>query len=214
MKRLTGHRKFLTILGFTLIFSLVLPIITIRATDFEVGTQFGISRLVPTGEDDSSGSLTYTRLPSGAFVDIGPSPTTLYATWFPSKQFAIGPEFSLGRLSITEEFFGEEETTSVSSLYLGGRIAYFLQSHAVSNLYLLGRVSIIIFSGDDSLFLDEDQTMTSFGGGLGYQWRIRSAFILRIEGQYQRVSIEDEEDHANHFSFIIGFGTRFGNNNN
>lgn len=179
------------------------------ATEFEIGTQFGISRLIPNS-DDSMTNITYTRLPSGTFFDIGSSPTSLYAIWFPSKQFAVGPEFSLGRTSISAEYRGEKETESITILYLGSRVSYFLLSHSASSPYVLGRVSHTIFSGEASFFFDEDQTLTSFGGGVGYQWHMGSAFVLRAEVQYQRVLISNEDEDANEFSLTIGIGTRFG----
>ena len=111
-------------------------------------------------------------------------------------------------MSVSAEYWGESETESITTLYLGGRAAYFLRSHAGSNPYVLGRVSTTILSGEDAFFFNEDETLTSFGIGLGYQWRIGSAFVLRAEGQYQRVFVEDE--NANEFSLTIGFGTRFG----
>ena len=66
-----------------------------------------------------------------------------------------------------------------------------------------------MFSGEESFFFDEGQTLTSFGIGIGYQWRIGYAFVLRTEVQYQRVLVEEE--NANEFSLVIGIGTRFGN---
>ena len=199
----------LTIFCFTLLTVLVLPGVSALATEFEIGTQFGISRLI-LDSDDSTTNITYTRLPSGTFFDVGSSPTSLYATWFPGKQFAIGPEFSFGRTSVSEEYWGEEETGSITILYLGGRASYFLLSHAVSSPYVLGRVSHTVLSGEESFLFDENQTLTSFGGGVGYQWRIGSAFVLWAEGQYQRVLISDEDEGANEFSLTIGIGTRFG----
>ncbi|MDE0682966.1 MAG: hypothetical protein OXI63_08645 [Candidatus Poribacteria bacterium] len=178
-------------------------------TEFEIGTRFGISHLAPDTDDSfsTSTSITFTSIPS-AIAHIGSSPPALYATWFPSKQLAIGPEFSLGRMSISEkyEFLGESETVSesITTLYLGGQAAYFLQSHAVSNPYVLGRGSATILRSRG-----EDETITSIGIGLGYQWRIRAAFVLRAEAQYQRVLVSDE--NANEFSLTIGIGTRFGN---
>ena len=194
---------------------LMLATVPVMATEFEIGTQFGVSHLIPNSEDDSTTSITYTRLPSGTFLDIGSSPTSLYATWFPNKQFAIGPEFSFGRTSVSNEYWDEEDTESITILYLGGRVSYFLSSHSVSSPYVLGRISHNIFSGEDSFLFDGDLSLTSFGGGLGYQWRIGSAFVLRLEAQYQRLwlSYEDEDENANEFSFIIGLGTRFGNSN-
>ena len=158
------------------------------ATEFEVGTQFGVSHLIP-GDDDSTTSITYTRVPSGTFLDIGSSPTSLYATWFLNKQFAIGPEFSFGRISVSQEYWGEEETESITTLYLGGRAAFFLQSHLESSPYVLGRVSQTIFIDEDALFVDEGGALTGFGIGFGYQWRIGTAFcLLRSRGAvYQRL---------------------------
>lgn len=214
MKTLVVNQKnigtSLPILGFVLLASLLLAIAPALANEFEIGTQFGISHLIPDG-DDSTTSITYTRLPSSTFLDIGSSPTSLYATWFPNQQFGIGPEFSFGRFSISEEYWGEREDVGITSFHLGGRAAFFPLSHLRSSPYVLGRVSITTFSGDDLFYYDDIETLTSFGFGLGYQWRIGDAFVFRAEGQYQRLLLPDEEDDANEFSLIFGIGTRFGN---
>lgn len=209
MKTLVVNQKnigtSLPILGFVLLASLLF-IVPASANEFEIGTQFGISHIIPEG-DDSTTSITYTRLPSGTFLDTGSSPTSLYATWFPSQQFGIGPEFSFGRFSVS----GEAEDAGITSFHLGGRAAFFPLSHLQSSPYVLGRVSTTIFSGDDLLFFDEVETLISFGVGLGYQWRIGDAFVFRAEGQYQRLLLSNEDDDANEFSLIFGIGTRFGN---
>lgn len=201
----------LPISGFIFLISLVLTIVPAFGADFEFGTQFGISRLIPDDSDYSS-SITYTQIPSSFFY-LGSSPTVLYATWFPSTQFAIGPEFSFGRISISDEYLEEEENETLTTLHLGGHFAYFLQNHTVSTPYLLGRFSRTIFSGEDTLLSGENQTLTSIGIGLGYQWRIGPAFVLRTKAQYQRVFVKDEGEDANEFSLIIGIGTRFRNKN-
>jgi hypothetical protein len=209
----------LTILGFTVLIAVVLPAVPASAIDFEIGTQFGISHLVPDVDDDYAASLTYTRVPSGSFFDISATPPSIYATWFLGQHFAIGPEFSFGRTVFHEdsEDFEDswEENTNVTSLYFGGRAAYFLRNSTMSSPYVLTRVSMAIFHGEGSLFVDGSVLLTSFGAGLGYQWRIGPAFVLRTEGQYQRVSLSFEDDFngdetANEFSFSIGIGTRFG----
>lgn len=222
MKTQIMSPNFLTVFGFTLLVSFVLPIVSAFGTsEFEVGTQFGISHLRPDVDDDYSVNITYTQIPS-TLAHIGASPTSLYATWFPHKQFAIGPEFSFGRMSVSEEYQGaeeyweEEETEeSITTFHLGGKASYFLLSHSVSSPYVLGRVSHTVFSGEDSFFFDGNLKITGIGIGAGYQWRIGSAFVLRAKGQYQRLwmSIEDEDEgeNANEFSFTIGIGTRFGN---
>ena len=203
------------ILGFVILVSLIFPIVPTSAIDFEIGTQFGISHLAPNVDDDYATSLTYTRVPSGAFFDISSTPTSIYATWFLGKHFAIGQEFSFGSTVFHEEGSWEAENTNVTSLYVGGRAAYFLHKHTMSSPYVLARVYMATFHGEGPLFIDGSTTVTSFGVGLGYQWRIGQAFVLRIEGQYQRVSLSFEDDFngdetANEFSFIIGIGTRFG----
>ena len=198
----------LLFLSFVIVVSVMLSTVPASATEFEVGTQFGISHIVP--DDDDSSSITFTQIPS-SIVFLGSSPTSLYATWYLGEQFAIGPEFSLGRMSISNEYSGETETESITSLYLGGRAAFFLGSHTESTPYILGRVSQTTVDDGLSLF-GADENLFSFGLGVGYQWRIRSAFVLRVEAQYQRVLVED--DNANEFSFIIGIGTRFGSNEN
>jgi len=212
MKMLVVNQKnigtSLPILGFVLLVSLLLAITPALANEFEIGTQFGISHLIPEGDDSTT--ITYIRLPS-SIAYLGASPTSLYATWFLNQQFGIGPEFSFGRFSISEEYWGEREDAGITSFYLGGRAAYYLYSHAVSGPYALGRVSTTILSGDDIFSSDAGQTLISFGGGLGYQWRIGAAFVFRAEAQYQRVLVSDEDADANEFSLILGIGTRFGN---
>ena len=224
MKTLLVNRKnvasLLPILGFVTFISWIFPIVPTSAIDFEIGTQFGISHLVPDIDDDYAASLTYTRVPSGSFFDISATPPSIYATWFLGQHFAIGPEFSFGNTVLHEDSgdFGdswEEENTNITSLYFGGRAAYFLRNHTMSGPYVLARVSMARFHGEGDLFIDGSTTLTSFGGGLGYQWRIGQAFVLRTEGQYQRVSLSFDDDFngdetANEFSFIIGLGTRFG----
>lgn len=210
MKMLLVHRKnFVPILT---TFSVAVLVFVVSAlspaletTDFEVGTQFGMSYLFSSDADDST--TTYIRLPSSPSLDIV-SPTSLYATWFPSKNFAVGPEFSLGRFSVAREVWGERVDSGVTSFYLGGRAAYFRHGYDVSNPYVLGRVSTMILSGDDIRGFDESETLISFGVGVGYQWRIGPALVLRAEGQYQRTLIDDE--NIDDLSFIIGLGTRFG----
>lgn len=196
-----------SVLCFTLLLSFLLLLCPASANDFEVGTQFGISRLVP--DEDSDFNITQTHLPS-SFMYIGSSPTSLYFTWYPSRQFAIGPEFSYGRMSVTEEYSDHSETTGITSIYLGGRVAFFIMDGRESSLYLLGRVSQTLLSGNDDYFFDEDATLTSFGMGVGYQWRIGSSFVLRTEAQFQRVLVDEE--NATEYALVVGIGSRFGGN--
>ena len=143
MKSLIVHRKSTAsismIFGLGLVVSLFLSVVPALATEFEVGTQFGISHIIPDGDDEVTESITLTEIPSG-IVNLF-SPPSLYTMWFPNNRFTIGPEFQLGRWTTSSEFLGERESESMTSLYLGGRIAYFLHSHAMSSPFVLGRIS-------------------------------------------------------------------------
>ena len=209
MKTLIMSRKItvstLAMYSFAFLFSLVLPTTSALATDFEIGTQFGISHFIHVDDDGYSTRSTSIGIPSST-NDQGNLPTSLYATWFPNRQFAIGPEFKFGRVSVLSEFFGETE--SVTSVSLGGRAAYFLRSYAVSSPFLLGRISLGVLTDGNNF-----DNFQSFGAGFGYQWRVRSALILRMEGLLQRVMADDDES-ANEFRFVIGLGTRLGKDDN
>jgi hypothetical protein len=202
MKALIMNRKItvsiLAMYSVAFFVSLILPTTPALATDFGIGTQFGISHLMPVNDDDD-GSVTTTGIPSTP-LDVGNVPGSLYAAWFPNKQFAIGPEFKFGTMSVSTREFGGD--TSVTVVSLAGRAAYFLRSHAVSSPFLLGRISLGVVSIDD-----DSENFQSLGVGFGYQWRVRSALILRIDGLFQRL-IRTDEESANEFRFVIGLGTR------
>jgi len=208
-----GVKKNKTVSILTMFAFLVLATVPALANEFEVGTQFGISHSIIT-DDDSSFTATTTAIPSG-ITNPGYAPPSLYATWFPSQQFAIGPEFQFGRVSNSFKLgdWGEDSISQIS-LHLGGRAAYFFQSHAMSSPFAVGRVSLTMLSGEG--LPDDGATVISFGAGLGYQWHVRSALILRIEGLYHRILSSEpleplRSEQANAFRLAIGIGTRFGN---
>ena len=85
----------------------------------------------------------------------------------------------------------------------------------MSSSYVLGTISLLNILSE----LDEESSEAShtaiFGGGIGYQWRIKDVLSLRVEGQYRRMlNFEDNEGTDTEYSLIIGLGTRFGNNTN
>lgn len=208
MKALVFTRKLIVSTVF-----LMLTAVPVISADFELGTRFGGSFFIPDNGGSPSTVIAYTRLPAGAFIDVSTTPTSLYATGFLGKYAALGAEFSLGTLSVSDESWDDAESGSITTFHFGGRASYFLLSHWVSSPYVFGRISHNIFSGDWDLFFDDDDDLSliSIGSGFGYQWRIGSAFVLRTEVQYQRVFVVDADDGANEFSFNIGIGTRFGN---
>ena len=157
------------------------------ATGIEIGTLFGLSHF-------SNGSgTTALGVPTGPGGAGNLGYPALYVSWFPSEQLAIGSEFSFGTVS----YDGSSQTT----LYLGGRGAFFLQSNAMSAPYVLGNVALA--RGSDEY--DSESTFSA-GAGLGYQWRVGPAFVLKAEGRYRRW-IDDE---VNDFSLTLGLGTRLG----
>ena len=157
------------------------------ATGIEIGTLFGLSHLSSNGD-----GITIIGVPSAPLAFFG-NPS-LYVSWFPNEQLAIGPEFSLGRFS--------SDGDGITSLYLGGRSAFFLQSNTMSSSYIMGHGALLVISASDA----ESETDFSVGAGLGYQWRLGSALVLRAEGQYRRWFNEKIND----LSLIIGLGTRLG----
>ena len=99
----------------------------------------------------------------------------------------------------------EDDAIALTSLLLGGRAAFFPAGTSTSmpGIYLLGQGSLwrMWHNSDGD---DESETDFTAGFGMGYQWRIGPAFVLRMEGQYGRWF--DEE--LNSFSLVLGFGTR------
>ena len=161
----------------------------------EIGTLFGLTHLRvisedPFGDDDG---VTLIGVP-GHPISLGDQ--TLYVSWFPSEQLAIRPEFNLSQFS--------DKVESFTLLYLGGQGAFFPKSNATSGLYILGRGGLLTVSADGS-----PGAFLSVGAGLGYQWHLGSAFVLRTEARYQRwLGVG-----GNGLSLVIGLGTRVGHIN-
>lgn len=164
------------------------------ATDIEVGTLFGFS-YSPARE------VTVIGGPSVPIFSWAPGIPALYVSWFPREWLALGPEFSLGMTSSGKD--------SLTDLYLGIRGAFFVPSNAVSSPYLLvnGILQELVSDGDFNTYF-------AAGAGLGYQKRVGSAFVLRVEGRFRRWFHNEEfpiiKNGATGLSFLIGLGTRFG----
>lgn len=164
------------------------------ATDVEVGTLFGFSY-------SPARQVTVIGGPSVPIFSWAPGIPALYVSWFPSEWLALGPEFSLGMTSSGKD--------SLTDLYLGIRGAFFLPSNAVSSPYLLVNGSLQQLVADGG-----SETYFAAGAGLGYQKRVGSAFVLRVEGRFRRWFHNEEfpiiKDGATGLLFLIGLGTRFG----
>ena len=147
------------------------------ATGVEIGTLFGLTHLDAGNGTDA----TTISVPGG-----GPPLSSLYVLSFPSETLAIGSEFGFTRVS---------RYSSQHLFSFGGRIAFFLKSNAMSDAYILGQTLMLKGDSDSNL---------SIGAGLGYQWRVGPAFVLRAEGRYRRWF----EDDVNDISLTLGLGTR------
>ncbi|MDE2742997.1 MAG: hypothetical protein OXI58_15495 [Gemmatimonadota bacterium] len=176
----------------------------------EIGTLFGLSR-------SPSNETIHIGVPSTISTIVPPGIPSLYVSWFLSERLALGSEFSFGRFSVDDEGDDEDDDAhGFTTLYLGGRGAFFLQSNAVSGPYLLGNGALMNLHllGDEDDPYNVPHTYFSAGAGLGYQWRVGPAFVLRTEGRYRMWFLDEEfpliADGTNEFSLFIGLGTRLG----
>ncbi len=156
----------------------------------EIGTLFGFFDL-------SGGGGTMIGAPGGGLIGDLIGVPSLYVMWFSDKKLSLGPEFNLIRMS---------DRGNLTSLYLGGRISVFRKTNAVSGAYMSGQVALRHLRVENSVGLDDSDTDFSMGAGLGYQWRIRSAFVLGMEGRYGRWF----EEQVNVFSLLLRMSTRLG----
>ncbi len=158
------------------------------AAGIEIGTLFGLTHHSSNGE-----GATIIGLPSSPTLGI-PGIPSLYISWFPVADISIGSEFSAGRTS--------GDKYGITSIYFGGRGTFFPLGSETSGLYLLGHGAMRHFA------IRERESVTDFsiGGGLGYQWRLGPAFVLRSEGRYRRWF----DDGVNEFSVLMGLGARPG----
>ncbi len=140
--------------------------------------------------DSDGDGITMIGAPGGFITGIFGTPS-LYVSWFPSEKLTIGPEFNFGRIAVDGD--------GITSIYLGGRGAFFPNSNAIPGVYILGQSALIVLSDEY-----DSETDFSAGAGLGYQWRLGPAFVLRAEGR-DRLWFEDE---VNDFSLLLGLGTR------
>ena len=165
-------------------------------TGVEIGTLFGLSHF-------PSSDLTIIGIPEPLLFSSTLTPS-LYVSWFPSERLSLSSEFSFGRSR-------DEHGVDTSALYLGGQGAFFLRNNALSGPYtlgngaLLGLYEMVPFEGYGSSF----EHRFYVGVGLGYQWRVGPAFVLRTEGRY-RTQIWSHRRSEDAFSLFLGLGTRLG----
>ena len=156
----------------------------------EVGTLFGVSHSRAADEN-----ITTISVP-GSHLGGGFSLPALYVSWFPSEQVSIGPEVNFGKVS------SDGIASDLTALSFGGQATFFFQSNSISGSYITGRASLLVLTSEIGFGTDD----YAIGGGLGRQWRIGPAFVLRMEGVYQRWF----DAEINNVLFILGLGTRFG----
>ena len=169
----------------------------------EVGMLFGVAS---RGSDDR-GDGTLIQFPGGEIPGPAPSLPSLHVSWLAGEQLAIGPEFSFRRTSSDFEYVGESFDSTFNTLWLGGRAAFSPGGSSRPGIYLLGQGSLSWVDWADRVTRDDySETDYSAGFGLGYQWRIGPALLLRMEGQYRRWL----DAEADVFSLVLGLGARPG----
>ena len=179
---------------------------SVSAARVEMGMLFGVSRI-----SDDFGSWSMVQLPGGGqgWFGGGPSLPALYLSWAASEKLAVGPELSYARITSEGEIEDGGEIfdmdVDINTLVLGGRAAFTPGGNFMPGIYLLGQGSLSRVSGE---FWGEDGSDTDYSAGLGmgYQWRLGPAALLRVEGQYRRWF----DAEADVFSLVLGLGTRLG----
>ena len=149
---------------------------------------FGVSRLA---QDD--GSSTFVALPTAVSSEVVGLPS-LYIFGFQTEQLSLGQEFSFGT-------FSDVDGDKVTSFFLGPRVTYYPQDHAMSGLYFMGQGVFRHLWGR----LVSTKKRYGAGPGLGYQWRRGEALILRAEVRYRRWFMDEFTEEI---SLVLGLGAR------
>lgn len=162
------------------------------AAGIEVGTLFGLS-YIPDRR-------TRIGLPANS-TDNLPS---LYLMQFLNQHVGVGPKVRFYRISWSDDF--DADALSATFLNVGLQSTYFLANHSMSSPYMLGYGLLNVWNASDR---DADVNY-AVGAGIGYQWRVGGALILRTEGRYQRwINLEEPElEYLHDFLFVVGLGTR------
>ena len=163
--------------------------LTSPAVAMEVGTMFGVSRLA---QDDESS--TFVALPAAVLSEVVGLPS-LYIYGFWTEQLALGQEFSFGTIS-------DVDGDKVTSIFLGPRVTYYPQDHAMSGLYFTGQG---VFRNLWGPWWGSTKKRYGAGPGLGYQWRRGEALVLRAEVRYRRWFMDEFTEEI---SLVLGLGAR------
>lgn len=173
------------ILALCLGLSLV-PALTAHAQQrVELGASF--MNLSFISNDDN---LVVVGLPNVGFGLMTPG---VYASVFAGKRVSIEPQLSLTWLHSDGE--------STHLINAGVQVNYFVQGTERTSAYVFGTVG--------GFFVDEaPSTPVTFGGGVGYRWRLGDRFVIRLDGRYFRM--DDDFSDANGFAVTFWLGGLFG----
>ena len=165
-----------------------------KASSTEFGILFGLSHF-----RDGNESATLFGLPTAVGANLSGN-SYLYLYFFPHERFSIGPEFSVGRISIPEG--------NITSAYLGGRAAYHPFGNKTGTYSFLGGVIRYLSAGvgASGTTFSVSETNYGLGTGAGYRWCMDTGFIVRTEVGYQRVF---DASNTTVISLLIGFGFSF-----
>ena len=161
--------------------------------DIEVGTLFGYTSISSPNSDAS----TVVALPGGSGVFGNPS---LYISRFLTEQLSFGSEVSFGRITDSED----DIDSTISAIFVGPRVAFYPQGHAISGPYFMGKGAFMRGSTTVGDYSDSEKAYAA-GLCVGYQWR-QGALVLRAEGGAKQWWFDEGE--KNEIFLLLGLGVR------
>lgn len=114
----------------------------------------------------------------------------VYVSFFATPKIAIEPQVGLIVIS------GGGETDHL--LNVAGQVSYFTRGAGASSPFIFGTVGLVNASDEDSV--------TSFGGGAGYRFRVGDSLTLRTDGRFTHFS----DGGGNTLSLTLSIGGLFG----
>lgn len=140
--------------------------------------------------DESDDNVVVLGVPNVGFGLMNPG---VYGSFFVGPRVSIEPQLSLTWLH------GDGESTHLINAAIQAN--YFLRGSDRTSAYVFGTVG--------GFFVDEAPTTpVTFGGGIGYRWRLGDRLVMRLDGRYLRIS--DDSFDSNSVAVTLWLGGLFG----
>jgi hypothetical protein len=140
--------------------------------------------------DDSDDNVVVLGVPNVGFGLMNPG---VYASIFAGTRVSVEPQLSLTWLR------GDGEST------------HLINAAIQANYFPRGseRTSPYVFATVGGFFVDDAPTTpVTFGGGIGYRWRLGDRLVMRLDGRYLRIS--DDDFDSNSVAVTLWLGGLFG----